>query len=72
MGFIGVVVAVVRTQRSGRKLLFTECLWQTGSSFPFTFPALLRSVNSFCLLLCLISSLLTPNTQSEAPEGDNI
>lgn len=52
--------------------LFTECLWQTGSSFPFTFPALLRSVNSFCLLVCLISSLLTPNTQSEAPEGDNI
>lgn len=59
-------------QFTGRKLLFTECIWQTGSSFPFTFPALLRSVNSFCLLVSLISILLTPNTQSEPPEGGSI
>lgn len=72
MRFIGDAVAVVSSQQSGRKLLFTECIWQAGSSFPFTFPPLLRSGNSFCLPVSLISSLLTPNTQSEAPEGGSI
>lgn len=34
-------------------------------------PSSEKGVHSFSFLVALISSLLTPNTQSEAPEGDN-